>query len=810
MNRHIFLSIGFLVVVGLACSLQQAPPPVYVTTTPIGSDATLTPIIITATPEIPPTSAPIPTPTLPPVQGLQNAQVDMRNGNYENAVITLQAVVNDQFLDESVRAQAAFNLGQAAVREGLFQAAVDTLTSFIESYPDDDRLGKAYFLRGDAYLGLSDWQSAIGDFQQYLALKPGVLDSYAHERIGDAYLNLGQTDLALGSYLAASGSARSLTAQVAMREKLAAAYINNGELGNAVGQYDAILGEARNGAYRASIEYQAAQLELQLGLTEQGYNRMTAMIELYPATVSAYYALQDLLAAGIPVDDKLRADISYANEDYNDALAALNRYTTQVPLVPVEVLLTLGRTYRNLGNYPAAYTTFQTILDQYTTDPSFGLAFLEQGRTLFLEGDITSSIARYTELAASNPQAPEAPEALWRAGYLHGQQGNVEAALATFDALLTNYPGTKQALEGGLLAATLAYNAGQVERAQGFYTTLANTGSGTAQAQAFLWLGRLYQERGQTDLAQQSFTGAAQANPGGYYSVRADDILNGRVPFQPPSDYQWEFDEQTDIADAEQWLRDTFGIEQTGALYPLSDALAQDPRMIRGQELWELADFEAAQIEFNNLVTAYENDPLAQYQLAVYFKDIALYRTSIEIAARLIITSGADNFTAPRYLVRLRYPIHYLDLVLPAAAQWGVDPLLVFSLIRQESLFEGFATSFAAAQGLMQIIPPTGEEINQRINWSADYQNSDLYRPYVNVYFGVFYLDWVMENFADGQPYVALAGYNGGPGNAAEWFSISGPDLDLFVQTVTFAESKLYVERIYEQYTIYRYIYGIE
>ncbi|HLA43423.1 MAG TPA: lytic transglycosylase domain-containing protein, partial [Aggregatilineales bacterium] len=232
-------------------------------------------------------------------------------------------------------------------------------------------------------------------------------------------------------------------------------------------------------------------------------------------------------------------------------------------------------------------------------------------------------------------------------------------------------------------------------------------------------------------------------------------------------------------------------------------------RMIRGRELWSVSDFEAAEEEFASLSEDYANDPLATYQLAVYFADFGLYRASIEAAAVLINNlAKVDDFSAPRYLVRLRYPIHYEDLVLPAAEEWGVDPLLVFSLIRQESLFEGFATSFAAAQGLMQIIPETGHEINQRIGWSADYQNSDVYRPYINVYFGTFYLSWVM-GLVENQPYAALAGYNGGPGNAMEWLSISGADIDLFVQTVGFEETQLYITRIYEQYTVYRELYVV-
>jgi soluble lytic murein transglycosylase len=792
----------------LACSLQQAPPPIVVTATPLGGPATLEPLIITATPAATFAVAPLPTATLPPNQNLAAAQVASHNGHHEQAVAYYAALIADPSIDAALEAEAAFRLGQSARLEGLFSQSVIALTDFISQFPTDPRIGQAHFLRGEAYSGLGDWERAITDYERYLALKPGVIDSYAYERIGDARLNLNQVPAALAAYDLATQSARSLASSLNLREKLAASYLNGGDLGAALTQYDAILAEARNGVYRASIEYQAAQVEFAMGLNDRAQARLAAMMAQYPTTGSAYVAMQDLVRLGLPVDDWLRAQISYANGDYGDALAAINQYSTQLPVVPVEALLMLGRSYRALGNYPAAFTTFQTIINQYTADPSYGLAWLEQGATLYQEGDYANAILRYTEFAALNPQLPEAPRALWWAGYLYTIMGETERALSTFEQLGVAYPGAEQAQEGLLLAGTLAYNAGQIPRAQAIYTQLANSGTGAPKAQAFLWLGRLYQEAGQMDLARQSYQGAAQALPGDYFSVRGEDLLNGRAPFQPPPAYQFEFNEAQEQAEAEQWLRQTFGIAQEGALHPLSPALRTDPRMIRGVELWELGDYESAKGELESLREAYSGDPLASYQLAVFFADLGLYRSSIQAAATLLIASGADNFTAPPYLARLRYPIHYADLVLPAAEEWGVDPLLVFSLIRQESLYESFATSSAVAQGLMQIIPSTGAEINQKINWSADFQNSDLYRPYINVYFGVYYLSWVM-GLVDNQPYAALAGYNGGPGNAMEWLSVSGPDIDLFIQTVGFDETKLYVERIYEQYTVYRHLYGV-
>jgi len=434
---------------------------------------------------------------------------------------------------------------------------------------------------------------------------------------------------------------------------------------------------------------------------------------------------------------------------------------------------------------------------------------LEQGRTLFLQGNFLGAASHYSQLGSLNPSSPQAAEALWRAAYIYTTQLNDnQRALQLFDQLGKSYPGDEWAQDGLLLAASLALNSGQIQQAQALYTQLANSGSGENKALAFLWLGRLYRDQGQTDLAQQSFLGASQADPGGYYSLRAQDILEGKEPFTRPAEYRFEFDEGQALAEAEDWLRTTFSIQQEGPLYPLSEALETDPHMVRGRELWALAAYDDARDEFDTLRQSYEGDPLATYQLAHYFSEIGLYRTSIEAAATLIISAGVDTFSAPSYIARLRYPIYYADLVLPEAEKYNLDPLLVFSLIRQESLFQSFATSVAAAQGLMQIIPDTGFWVAEQIGWQ-NYTNNDVYRPYINVTFGVFYLDWTLD-YLDGVAYAALAGYNGGPGNAEQWLSISGPDLDKFVQTIVFDETRTYVTRIYEQYDIYRFLYGVE
>jgi soluble lytic murein transglycosylase len=166
----------------------------------------------------------------------------------------------------------------------------------------------------------------------------------------------------------------------------------------------------------------------------------------------------------------------------------------------------------------------------------------------------------------------------------------------------------------------------------------------------------------------------------------------------------------------------------------------------------------------------------------------------------------AGTMNAPIYFNHIRFGTYYSDLVIPAAQQYGIHPLLLFSVIRQESLFEGFVRSPAGARGLMQIIPSTGAERADKEGWPPDYSDEDLYRPQVSVRLGSAYLSF-LRNYFDGEMYATLAGYNAGPGNASIWLEESQDDPDLFLEIVRFSETQTYLKNISEIFAIYRRIY---
>jgi len=221
--------------------------------------------------------------------------------------------------------------------------------------------------------------------------------------------------------------------------------------------------------------------------------------------------------------------------------------------------------------------------------------------------------------------------------------------------------------------------------------------------------------------------------------------------------------------------------------------------------------YDEARVEFESLRESISTDPVASFRLANHLLEIGLYRSAIFAARQVLTLAGLDSqsasLTAPAYFNHLRYGLYYHDLIIEEAQRYGLDPLFMFSVIRQESLFEGFVKSTAGAHGLMQIIPATGEQIAGELGWPPAYDAGDLYRPIVSVRFGAYYLG-KNRDLLDGNLYAGLAAYNAGPGNAIAWRNLAGNDPDLLLEVIRFQETRDYIRLIYEIFSTYRNLYS--
>ena len=806
--KALLLAFTLSLVLLSACTSPPAPAPLA-TNPPADSAnpiASLTPTATAAATPAPTfTPTPVPptaTPTPLPDQWLAQAQADVRDGDYAAAVQAYQAVVDGGSSPERVE-QAAIEQAITSLRAADYGAAIDAAARFIERFPSSARLADAWFVAAEAHLAQEQWTPAIEAYHQYLKLHT-VIGGYVNERLGDAYTQLGDLANAATAYQAALDAATSASDVANLREKLALTDRQLGKPADALAQYEAILAFAQQPAYRASIMLQAGQTQIDAGNAEAGYQRFVDLINTYPAQNAAYQALVALINAGVEVSEFQRGLVDYYARQYDAAVAAFNRFIA-AQADHGNAHYYIGLSYKDAGNVSAALKAFDEIITQHPEASRWGDAFLAKAEAQYAGGDLGGAVKTLTAFAAQHPAAAQAPTALWNAaGYLE-RDGDYARAIDLNLQLQANYPNDGNASESLFDAALDAVRIDQPTVAISAWQTLSDTYPlSQLYAASLFW-------QGKTLLAVDAGQGQAvlqQIAAGGlnYYNLRAADLLNnnGQLPLVPA---RLNVDPDEGRVDAEVWLGNWLRLDPQ-VLRALPERVTANARFQRGSEFWRLGKVEEARAEFLALRQVFNDDAAALYPLAVYYRDIGLYYPSIVAAARLIALSPAGTAAdAPVFLARLVYPIYYRHLVEPEAAARQIDPLVVFALMRAESLFDGLVTSSAAAGGLMQIIPPTGEQIARDLNW-PNYSQRDLYRPIVNVKFGVYYLRRYGLDYLDQDMFAAWAAYNGGPGNARRWKDASNGDVDLFVENISLGETRLYIDRLRENLAMYQRLYG--
>lgn len=156
---------------------------------------------------------------------------------------------------------------------------------------------------------------------------------------------------------------------------------------------------------------------------------------------------------------------------------------------------------------------------------------------------------------------------------------------------------------------------------------------------------------------------------------------------------------------------------------------------------------------------------------------------------------------------RLQYPLAPEFLGDCDGKKSGVDILVIHAIIRQESLFQYNALSPAGAVGLMQLMPRTASEVARKEKMGKTLRRSDLLRPDLNVTLGAAYLSSLLAGY-DGDYVRAVAAYNAGESAVARWWGKSREDPSMFLETVTYQETRSYLRRVFfnllQYYRIYR------
>lgn len=464
---------------------------------------------------------------------------------------------------------------------------------------------------------------------------------------------------------------------------------------------------------------------------------------------------------------------------------------------------------------------YQSSGKAYSKAPASPQTLYRAARGAQLGEQREAAIAGYKALNTTFPDAPETALGLIKLSYLVDQEtalqlldqvverfpqraaealkeqadimdslDSPDTAAQLRERILTDYSDSAEAAD---LRSQYARNAGQAGNWSGAIAwadqLLADNADDDVAPEIGFWAAKWALRAEQPQEATRRFEQVIRDYPESYFAWRSASTLGWNV-----GDFQTVRSLQPEIALPSQRQPLPAGSEKLQELY----LLGQD------QDAWALW-----QVEFDTL-----QDPSVaeQFTDGVLRVGIGDNLDGIFMVSSLDWRDDPDEQAThdelqqhPAYWQTL-YPFPYANLIAQWSTQRQLNPLLVTALMRQESRFEPQIRSVVGATGLMQVMPDTADWIRSK----SDITAPNLNDPNDNINLGTWYLDYTHSEYNDHSLY-AVASYNAGPGNVADWIARGGyVDEDDFADKIPFPETKGYIRSVFGGYWNYLRLYNPE
>jgi soluble lytic murein transglycosylase len=339
-------------------------------------------------------------------------------------------------------------------------------------------------------------------------------------------------------------------------------------------------------------------------------------------------------------------------------------------------------------------------------------------------------------------------ENIWTLGWTYFRAGRYDDALNTFARYAKQYP------DGDYLSNSL------------------------------FWAAKIHERRGNVAARDAALHELEAAYPYSYFSYRARAIIG--EPMLAPNE----------IAN--------------GNVFPDLDAqlaAANEPRLGSVRELAWLGLYREATREMKSIAAAYPTNLGMQFMLAdLYVQGGEPFSANnvLQRKFRQFVRHGGTG--VPHRFWEILFPLNYWETIKTEAEQRQIDPYLIASIIRQETGFEPTTVSNADAIGIMQIMPAEAASIATRAGLPAP-TREQLFDPKLNIAIGV--AEFSQKLAAEhGNTMLAIAAYNAGEEPVGRWIAQQPvDDEDLFVESIPFAETRLYVKTVSRNRFEYRRIY---
>lgn len=679
-----------------------------------------------------------------------------RNGYWEQALSVRESAIRG---GDSLPADELIALRLDRVRLllklGRAEAARDALSELGDSLPADAER-RRLLLTAQASLLLDETEAAVAAMTSYVNSDSPAWAVIALEtartlqRAGRGAEALEWAERSLGGLLSFQDQLRAI--------HLAATELDiAGEVERALNRYDELIRLSPWRDDQAAALSRMAALWRDDGDIERAQEAWSTLVDDYSGFAESSEALALLLDSGAAVDQLTIGLIRFREERWAEARTAM--------------LNVLGGS---------------SVLSEQVAG-EFYIAAIHQAND-----DRESAALGYVAVIGRDSSDPLAGESMMRLADFAVADGDLGVAEEYWRRVITEHPMHARAEEAARNWAMRAAATGQWSEAAQRFREIANSGADVwrdlARLEFLYWSALMHQEAGNAEAASDLASMVVESDPGGYFGLRAAQFLEQEAPAV------------LDIS-VDDWLR-----RLTGEVNPPVIDLELSAEWRAALDL-RLGGFDdAADRLLLHWIDELASSPWALVEASRLLAAQGEASASARAAERVLGVFDLTWTEAPTELLRLAYPQPWPEVMALHAASESIDPLLLWSLIRRESLYDADASGLAGEVGLTQVIPLTGSDIAAGLGIA--YQHDDLARPELAIRFGAWYLARQLEGFSD-DPLMALAAYNAGPGNAARWEDealLPGPDA--FLAAMDFPSTRAYVRYVLETLAVYQAIAG--
>lgn len=665
-------------------------------------------------------------------------------------------------------------LGMSQIQLGRLEAGGDALDRYIElAEAESTERGVEYLRRGLALGAAGQTLVALSAFDRAAEELPWMAD-WANYFAAEAVASAGDT-VEVRRRLAAAGP---VLGARGWRLRVDAAR----QAGDLLAARQAAADAARaadSPGVRASAWALLGDLRLASGDTAQARESYRSAVEGAPGVSAAVDAARGLSQLR-PTPDEWRmiGSVYLRHGNQARAISAFEAFLNSgvgTPEERAQIRLQLGQATFNAGRYADAERRLLALADSDVPPRIAADALYQAGRAQYRQGRTSEALRTFGRVAERFPGQDGTARALYLLADLQHDALDIDAARTNYRAAASAAPTLNEAGLALMRLGGLEYLAGRYEGALDVfeeYRRLHPTGRRIAQAT--YWAARSHQALGREAEARMLLRELRGADPLSYYGIRAGQLLGEAVlaiPMEPSPPHRARTDSLVQA-----------GLQRVDVLEDLGRRSAVVHEVERLRESFARED--------------------GHYALAEALNERGYTLTALSMGWDIYRREGAWN---PR-LLRVIYPFPFQDIVLPEAAEAGIDPYLVAALIRRESAFNPTVTSSAGAIGLMQIMPQTGRGLAQGAGVGS-FDPEMLKQPELNVHLGVRYLASLMQRYG-GNLGLVLSAYNAGPSRANRWRELpEARDAELFMERIPFTETREYVRHVNLNLALYRELY---